>query len=163
MSKRKKINKKKLFIIIGSILLLIVIGVSIFLFTSKKNVKDIFKYKDKITIEVGSTLPVVNDYLYKNTDSDIEIEWTGIESDDNKIYKPGIYYGSFMYDNEKKNITLVVEDTKAPVIEGVKDYEMLAYEKVPNFLENVTVPTLLTVSISLLQKGLLLGFKKTVS
>ena len=139
MSKRKKINKKKLFIIIGSILLLIVIGVSIFLFTSKKNVKDIFKYKDKITIEVGSTLPVVNDYLYKNTDSDIEIEWTGIESDDNKIYKPGIYYGSFMYDNEKKNITLVVEDTKAPVIEGVKDYEMLAYEKVPNFLENVTV------------------------
>ena len=53
--------------------------------------------------------------------------------------KPGIYYGSFMYDNEKKNITLVVEDTKAPVIEGVKDYEMLAYEKVPNFLENVTV------------------------
>ena len=44
-----------------------------------------------------------------------------------------------MYDNEKKNITLVVEDTKAPVIEGVKDYEMLAYEKVPNFLENVTV------------------------
>lgn len=101
MSKRKKINKKKLFIIIGSILLLIVIGVSIFLFTSKKNVKDIFKYKDKITIEVGSTLPVVNDYLYKNTDSDIEIEWTGIESDDNKIYKPGIYYGSFMYDSEK--------------------------------------------------------------
>lgn len=139
MSKRKKINKKKLFIIIGSILLLIVIGVSIFLFTNKKNVKDIFKYKDKITIEVGSTLPVVNDYLYKNTDSDIEIEWTGIESDDNKIFKPGIYYGSFMYDNEKKNITLVVEDTKAPVIEGVKDYEMLAYEKVPNFLENVTV------------------------
>ena len=63
MSKRKKINKKKLFIIIGSILLLIVIGVSIFLFTSKKNFKDIFKYKDKITIEVGSTLPVVNDYL----------------------------------------------------------------------------------------------------
>ena len=56
MSKRKKINKKKLFIIIGSILLLIVIGVSIFLFTSKKNVKDIFKYKDKITIEVGSRL-----------------------------------------------------------------------------------------------------------
>ena len=48
MSKRKKINKKKLFIIIGSILLLIVIGVSIFLFTSKKNFKDIFKYKDKI-------------------------------------------------------------------------------------------------------------------
>ena len=87
MSKRKKINKKKLFIIVGSILLLIVIGVSIFLFTNKKNVKDIFKYKDKITIEVGSTLPVVNDYLYKNTDSDIEIEWTGIESDDNKIYK----------------------------------------------------------------------------
>ena len=87
MSKRKKINKKKLFIIIGSILLLIVIGVSIFLFTSKKIVKDIFKYKDKITIEVGSTLPVVNDYLYKNTDSDIEIEWTCTNNRIRKVIK----------------------------------------------------------------------------
>lgn len=138
MSKRKKINKKILFIIIG-IILLILIGTSIYLFTSKRNIKDIFKYKSKITIEVGSTIPVVNDYLYKDIDKDIEIEWTSIDSEDNKIYKTGIYYGSFIYDNEKKNITLVVEDTKAPVIEGVKDYEMLAYEKVPDFLEGVTV------------------------
>lgn len=138
MSKRKKINKKILFIIIG-VILLILIGTSIYLFTSKRNIKDIFKYKSKITIEVGSTIPVVNDYLYKDIDKDIEIEWTSIDSEDNKIYKTGIYYGSFIYDNEKKNITLVVEDTKAPVIEGVKDYEMLAYEKVPDFLEGVTV------------------------
>ncbi|MGM9876077.1 MAG: D-alanyl-D-alanine carboxypeptidase family protein [Bacilli bacterium] len=139
MAKKKKINKKKLLIIIGICILLVIVGIMIYLFTDKRSIKDIFKYKDKITIEVGDSLPVVNDYLYKDINSDIEIEWKDIDTEDNKIYKAGIYYGSFIYDNDKKNITLVVEDNTPPVIDGVKDYEMLAYETVPDFLDGVTV------------------------
>lgn len=138
MAKKKKINKKKLLIIIGICILLVIVGIMIYLFTDKRSVKDIFRYKDKITIEVGDSLPVVNDYLYKDINSDIEIEWNDIDTEDNKIYKAGIYYGSFIYDNDKKNITLVVEDNTPPIIDGVKDYEMLAYEAVPDFLDGVT-------------------------
>lgn len=139
MAKKKKINKKKLLIIIGICILLVIVGIMIYLFTDKRSVKDIFRYKDKITIEVGDSLPVVNDYLYKDINSDIEIEWNDIDTEDNKIYKAGIYYGSFIYDNDKKNITLVVEDNTPPIIDGVKDYEILAYETVPDFLDGVTV------------------------
>ena len=138
MAKKKKINKKKLLIIIGICILLVIVGIMIYLFTDNRSVKDIFKYKDKITIEVGDSLPVVNDYLYKDINYDIDIEWKDIDTEDNKIYKAGIYYGSFIYDNDKKNITLVVEDNTPPVIDGVKDYEMLAYETVPDFLDGVT-------------------------
>ena len=138
MAKNKKINKKKLLIIIGICILLVMVGIMIYLFTDKISVKDIFRYKDKITIEVGDSLPVVNDYLYKDINSDIEIEWKDIDTEDNKIYKAGIYYGSFIYDNDKMNITLVVVDNTPPVIDGVKDYEMLAYEAVPDFLDGVT-------------------------
>ena len=139
MAKKKKINKKKLLIIIGICILLVIVGIMIYLFTDNRSVKDIFKYKDKITIEVGDSLPVVNDYLYKDINSDIDIEWKDIDTEDNKIYKAGIYYGSFIYDNDKKNITLVVEDNTPPIIDGVKDYEILAYETVPDFLDGVTV------------------------
>ena len=138
MAKKKKINKKKLLIIIGICILLVIVGIMIYLFTDNRSVKDIFKYKDKIIIEVGDSLPVVNDYLYKDINYDIDIEWKDIDTEDNKIYKAGIYYGSFIYDNDKKNITLVVEDNTPPVIDGVKDYEMLAYETVPDFLDGVT-------------------------
>ena len=139
MAKKKKINKKKLLIIIGICILLVIVSIMIYLFTDNRSVKDIFKYKDKIIIEVGDSLPVVNDYLYKDINSDIEIEWKDIDTEDNKIYKDGIYYGSFIYDNDKKNITLVVEDNISPIIDGVKDYEMFAYEEVPDFLDGVTV------------------------
>ena len=139
MAKKKKINKKKLLIIIGVCILLVIVGIMIYLFTDNRSVKDIFKYKDKITIEVGDSLPVVNDYLYKDINYDIDIEWKDIDTEDNKIYKAGIYYGSFIYDNDKKNITLVVEDNTSPIIDGVKDYEILAYETVPDFLDGVTV------------------------
>ena len=139
MAKKKKINKKKLLIIIGICILLVIVSIMIYLFTDNRSVKDIFKYKDKIIIEVGDSLPVVNDYLYKDINSDIEIEWKDIDTEDNKIYKAGIYYGSFIYDNDKKNITLVVEDNTSPIIDGVKDYEILAYETVPDFLDGVTV------------------------
>lgn len=128
MLKRKKI------IIISSIIVLLIISLSIYLITNKKNIKNIFSYRDKITIELGEDIPVANDYLYKNVSSNIEIEWENVD----KIDKPGIYYGSITYNNEKKNVTLVVKDTTPPVIEGKIEYEMLAYEKTPDFLENVT-------------------------
>lgn len=133
MSKRKKINKKKLLFII-ILILIIIVSIGIYLIVSERNIKDILSYREKVTIELGEDIPVVNDYLYKDTDLDIEMEWQDKES----MNKPGIYYGSFIYNDEKKNVILVVKDSTSPVIEGVKDYEMLAYEKVPDFLEGIT-------------------------
>lgn len=134
MVRKKKTNKKRLLLII--IILSIVISIGIYLLISKRNVKDIFSYREEITIELGDAIPVVNDYLYKDTALDIEIKWKDIEEE--KINKPGIYYGSFIYNNEEKNISLIVKDSKPPIIEGIKDYEMLAYNKVPDFLEGIT-------------------------
>ena len=134
MVRKKKTNKKRLLLII--IILSIIISIGIYLLISKRNVKDIFSYREEITIELGDAIPVVNDYLYKDTALDIEIKWKDIE--ENEINKPGIYYGSFIYNNKEKNISLIVKDSKPPVIEGIKDYEMLAYNKVPDFLEGIT-------------------------
>lgn len=134
MVRKKKTNKKRLLLII--IILSIIISIGIYLLISKRNVKDIFSYREEITIELGDAIPAVNDYLYKDTALDIEIKWKDIE--ENEINKPGIYYGSFIYNNEEKNISLIVKDSKPPIIEGIKDYEMLAYNKVPDFLEGIT-------------------------
>ena len=148
-----KINKKKLFIITGFIILFIAILITVYLFTSNKKFKDIFKYRDKITIQVGDSIPLINDYLYNDIDSDIKIEWKDIDIYDGKIYKPGIYFGSFVYDNEIKNISLVVEDNISPVIEGIKNIEITAYEVKPNLLEGITASDNSNEDIEVLVKG----------
>ena len=44
MAKKKKINKKKLLIIIGICILLVIVSIMIYLFIDNRSVKDIFKY-----------------------------------------------------------------------------------------------------------------------
>lgn len=44
-----------------------------------------------------------------------------------------------MYKGEEKKVILVVKDTTPPVISGVKDIEMLAYDSIPEFLKDITV------------------------
>ena len=40
---------------------------------------------------------------------------------------------------EKKKVTLIIQDTTSPVIEGIKDIEVLAFSDKPNLLEGITV------------------------
>ena len=42
-------------------------------------------------------------------------------------------------EGEEKEVTLIVQDTTSPVIEGIKDIEVLAFSDKPNLLEGITV------------------------
>lgn len=135
MKKRRK-NKKKVIITISIItLILIMISIVVFLLLLPK---DILEYKTKITIEVGETIPKLKDYLYEDNKLEEKIIWDNIEESEDKIYKPGTYKGTFNYKKETKEVTLLVNDTTPPVIEGLKDIEIIAYENVPNLLDGVT-------------------------
>ena len=141
MRKRtNKGNKKKFkLIIIISFILLIILMLSLlyYIFVYKKGIN----YKTKLIIEAGDNIPSINDYV---SDNDLEkvsndIEWLDLESADNKIYKTGEYTGKIGYKDDKLNIILIVKDTKAPVIDGVKDIEMVAYERKPDLLDGIIV------------------------
>ena len=138
LKNRSSKKKIKLILIISFILLIIIIfSLLCYFFVYKKGIN----YKTKLIIEAGDNIPSINDYV---SDNDLEkvsndIEWLDLESADNKIYKTGEYTGKIGYKDDKLNIILIVKDTKAPVIDGVKDFEMLAYEKEPDLLEGITV------------------------
>lgn len=135
MKKRKRTKKKKT-IVIGVLIILILIIVSIFLYLYFFK-KDIFEYKSKITIEVGENIPTIEAFLYNDEEIEEEIVWKDLEETDGKIYKVGTYTGTFNYKKEERTVTLIVKDTISPIIEGSKDIEMLAYESVPNLLEDI--------------------------
>lgn len=141
MKKRRKKSKKKhiKLILIIVFLLLLVVGFTLLYYFVIYN-KDI-NYKKKITIEVGDIIPDINDYVSED-DLDIvseKIEWISLETIDDRIYKTGEYVGKIGYKDDELNVILIVKDTKAPVIDGVKDIEMLAYEKEPDLLNNISV------------------------
>lgn len=133
MRKRKKIKKKKLVIIFSIIIILL--SILIYVLVCKK---DIFTYRDKIVIEVGENIPTVSDYLYKSNDKVKDIVWID-DFEDTKIYKTGTYKGTFTYKNKIKEVTLIVKDTKSPIISGVKDIEVIAFLEKPDLLKEVTV------------------------
>ena len=60
--KRKKSKKKILIISLITIFVVLLLVLAYFLIFKR----DIFTYKNKITIEVGDTIPSVKDYLYKD-------------------------------------------------------------------------------------------------
>jgi len=132
-SKSKKKNKK----ISTSLTILFLILLAVITYILIYN-KDILEYKDKITIEVGETIPTINDYVYNDVELEEQILWEKLEIKEGTTYKTGTYTGKFSYKDEEKIVTLVVEDTTAPVIKGTKDVEMLAYETKPNLLKGIT-------------------------
>ena len=137
--KEKKLSKKNIILLIICLIILVII--SLFTFNKNSNVPIIpsFKYKDRMVIEAGDKVPTMNDFLYKNVDKEKEIVWEDIDIVEGKIYKIGTYNGKFNYDGEERKIVLIVKDTTCPIIEGVKDIEILAYEFEPDFLGHIKV------------------------
>lgn len=135
MKKRKKSKKNKLLkkLLIVTILIAIVGIIYILIFN-----KDVLEYKQKITIEVGETVPTIESFLYNDDKIEDEIIWDNLNTEEGKIYITGTYFGKFIYKKESKTVTLVVKDTTAPLIEGTKDIEMKAYEEKPNLLNGIT-------------------------
>lgn len=135
--KRKRSRKKKVIVItLISILAISFVIVAILIIISLSS-KEKLTYLKSITIEVGDSLPTIED-LKINKDGVTEITWQDLEEKDGKVYKLGTYTGTFTYKEEEKEVTLIVKDTKSPVIEGVKDIEMLAYENRPDLLKDIT-------------------------
>ena len=95
---KKKINKKKLIIILASIVL--IIGIIIYItLINKETINHIFKYKDKLTIEAGSKIPTMNDYLYHNTTEEKEI----------KVYFKKEYLKYINLEHIKENLTMTTK------------------------------------------------------
>lgn len=135
MKGRRKSNKKKKIISIITILIIIILIIAIYILVFNK---DILEYRNKITIEVGENIPTLKDFLYDNKEIEEEIVWENLESIEGKACKIGTYTGKFIYKDEEKKVTLVVEDTTPPTIEGIKNVEMKAYEDEPDLLEGIT-------------------------
>lgn len=134
-----KINKKKIIITITIIILLLISTFIYLIFTYDGSIDSIFIYKNKLTIEAGSNVPKMNDYLYHNTKENKEIVWKDIDIIDGKVYTKGTYTGKFNYDNKEREVILIVKDTTAPVINNVQDIEVLAFDKVDDLLSTVEV------------------------
>lgn len=133
--KRKKKKSRK--IIKKFVLLIFIILIGLYFYYLIFNQK-IFEYKSKITIEVGEAIPTIKDYLYNEEKIEEEIKWKDIDSKDGKVYKPGTYIGAFTHKDEEIEVTLIVKDTTPPVIKGIKNIEMLAYNEKANMLENIS-------------------------
>lgn len=127
-------KSKKILIIVIPIILIILSTIGYFIYKS-----NILEYKKKIVVEVGSTLPTAKDYLYKKDNIKEEIVWNNLETADDKVYTVGVYTGTLKYKDKNLTLTLVVEDTTPPIISGVKDITITAYEELPDFQSNITV------------------------
>lgn len=137
MRKRNKNNSKKKIIIFSLIGLLAIILITLYYFLIyKKGIN----YKEKLTIEAGDLVPDITDYVSKEDQERVsdKIIWQNIDIIDDKVYKTGEYDGIIKYKDEELKIKLIVKDTKSPIITGVQDFEMIAYEEEPDLLKNIT-------------------------
>lgn len=137
MRKRNKNNSKKKIIIFFLIGILAIILITLYYFLIyKKGIN----YKEKITIEAGDLVPDITDYVSKEDQERVsdKIIWQNIDIIDDKVYKTGEYDGIIKFKDEDLKIKLIVKDTKSPIITGVEDFEMIAYEEEPDLLKNIT-------------------------
>lgn len=146
---RRKPNKKKKIIIVLVFLLIIILTIFIF----KDRIKESFTYKDKITIEAGSTIPSPTDYLNKKIKEKVTLEWENLETTDGKVYTPGTYKGKLNIKEESKEVILIVQDKTPPVITGTKDIEILAFTETPDLLEGITATDNTGEEIEVTTKG----------
>ncbi len=134
-----KINKKKIILTITIIIFLLISTFIYLIFTYDGSIDSIFIYKNKLTIEAGSNVPKMNDYLYHSAKKNKEIVWKDIDIIDGKVYTKGTYTGKFNYDNKEREVILIVKDTTPPIINNVQDIEVLAFDKVEDLLSIVEV------------------------
>lgn len=134
-----KSNKKKKIILFSSLLFVIVIIVLALLYYFYIYKKGI-DYKTKLVIEVGDSIPTVESYVNSDDLDRVgkEITWKDMDTLEDKVYKSGEYEGTISYRDESIIVKLVVKDTKSPVISGVRDFEMVAFESEPDLLEDIT-------------------------
>lgn len=137
-NKNRRKPSKKLIIISSGVLaiLLIVISTVIYFYVCRKGLN----YKNKITIEAGSKIPTIKDYVSAKDVKKIsqDIKWNKLDIKDGKAYTKGEYTGIITYKKEKIEVKLIIEDTTAPTIDGVKDITITAFTEKPDLMDGIT-------------------------
>ncbi len=114
----------------------ILIFICIILLTACSNTKieKELEYNEKVTINVGESLPLVTKYIEGY--DDLTINWDNIEEE--KVYIAGTYNGHFTIDDKTYNVYLEVVDNESPTINNVKDITTIEGTKV-DLLSNIEV------------------------
>ena len=128
-----KKNKNVILIII--LLIIIIIPVIVFLNFYNRNLN----YKKSISIKIGESLPVIDDYVAKEEKERLDstqIEWKDVTLEDGKLYSAGKYTGYIKFKDKKIEVILEVVDDEAPTLEGVEDITIYANTEI-NLLNNI--------------------------
>ena len=84
-----------------------------------------FIYDKVIKLSVGDNVPYYADHT-----TNAPITWSNLKDENKKIYYAGTYDGVIKYKDKKYQIKMIVNDDIAPVIEGVKDIEVIVNSKI---------------------------------
>ena len=127
--------KKKIIISIIVLLILSVMGISIYLYKDYNTIN----YKEKISIKIGDKVPSIKDIVQKEDLKKIKtIKWNKLKTEKDKVYNTGTYTGTMKFKKNTYKVTLKVIDEEAPTIEGVKDIEVFINDKI-DLLKDVKV------------------------
>lgn len=141
--------KKKTVWFVSIILVMLLLGGTILYFFRKE--EPIF-YNKEITLKIGDKVPEQMEYKTGNKTYKEKISWSELPLEEEKIYYVGTYKGIFFIKKNLYEVTLIVTDDVAPIIEGVKNIEIYETEEI-DLLKEIKVTDDSHDEISILVKG----------
>ena len=145
----KRIHMKRTRILLGSILIigLLIVGTSLFI----KQDKTLF-YNKELTRKVGEEVPEQIEYKIGKKTYKEKIIWSDLQVEDGNVYYTGTYKGMFSVKKKLYEVTLIVTDDVAPIIEGVQNIEIYEDEEL-DLLKAVKATDNSHDEVSLILKG----------
>lgn len=140
---------KRTRILLGSILIigLLIAGTSLFI----KQDKTLF-YNKELTRKVGEEVPEQIEYKIGKKTYKEKIIWSDLQVEDGNVYYTGTYKGMFSVKKKLYEVTLIVTDDVAPIIEGVQNIEIYEGEEL-DLLKAVKATDNSHDEVSLILKG----------
>lgn len=145
----KRFHMKRTRILLGSILIigLLIAGTSLFI----KQDKTLF-YNKELTRKVGEEVPEQIEYKIGKKTYKEKIIWSDLQVEDGNVYYTGTYKGMFSVKKKLYEVTLIVTDDVAPIIEGVQNIEIYEGEEL-DLLKAVKATDNSHDEVSLILKG----------
>ena len=145
----KRFHMKRTRILLGSILIigLLIVGTSLFI----KQDKTLF-YNKELTRKVGEEVPEQIEYKIGKKTYKEKIIWSDLQVEDGNVYYTGTYKGMFSVKKKLYEVTLIVTDDVAPIIEGVQNIEIYEDEEL-DLLKAVKATDNSHDEVSLILKG----------
>lgn len=140
---------KRTRILLGSILIigLLIVGTSLFIKQDKT-----LSYNKELTRKVGEEVPEQIEYKMGKKTYKEKIIWSDLQVEDGNVYYTGTYKGMFLIKKKLYEVTLIVTDDVAPIIEGVQNIEIYEDEEL-DLLKAVKVTDNSHDEVSLILKG----------